>query len=233
MDKDRLKELVCPASILLTYLDVLDIDDLFYACMRTNLSTEEVLKTKCGTTFMTIHYLLSFINPVAKINNFHSNKAYSVEMQGVSINGNMVHRNNTGHCFILMNDGTNWLMIDSYIGERELSYKIIDPESINNMLSKIRDQFTNNLWLELTGCDTNADDDTTSKMNVLMFEYDYSCSNMNERFVEIIESAKKRLNQELIGIDDSYLSLLSPNLDITYANNYLDSLDSLSHRGNK
>lgn len=231
MDNYGLKEFIYPTTVLLTYLDELDINELFNACKLANLSVEEVLKSKCGTMSNTISYLLKFSNPSEIFSNetsyqkkfssphFNTNKAYSVEIQGTTNNGIFT---NTGHCFILINDGVNWVMMDSYIGEREFSYEIVNLQSINDKIFTLKQKFNNDLWLELTSC--NNEDTLTTKANILMFEYDYSFTNIKEKFLQLLEKAKTRLNNEDIGIDDSYLFLLSSCLDIEDANNYLNSL---------
>lgn len=220
MDGYVLKELATkcfPTTILLTYIDHLDIDELFHACHRSKFSTEKVLKTKCGSTLATISYLLSLSNPIGSIINFNNNKAYTFEIQGVSINGRLT---NTGHCFILIGSGVNWLTLDSYIGERELSCNIVDLESINKIILDLKEEFSDELWLKLTGSHNNDVGEHTSKVKVMIYEYDYSLENINKMFLEVLQKAKTKLNEESEGTDDSYLSLLSTTLNVEDANKY-------------
>lgn len=215
------------ATVLLTYLDEVDIDEVFGACYYTGMTLEKILTTKCGTTMQTISWLLNFSNSGSPyksngVENIHfdKNKAYTFELRGVS---DKKLTTKTSHCFILINNGRDWLLIDSYIGEREFSCKTVDLEKTIGILCELGSKFSHDLWSKFTSSVYSEDD--TTKMETLVHEYDYSLSKIKQRFLELVDRAKTRLNKESIGIDDSYLSLLSPSLSVEDANSYLSSFD--------
>ena len=215
-----------PTSVLLTYLGEVDIDEVFGACFCTGLSVDEVLTTKCGTIMQTISWLLDFSNSRHCLEDlkdlcFDPNKAYTFELQGYSNTGTLT---NTGHCFVLINNGTNWLIMDSYIGERKFSSKIVDLTSILDTLCQLKHKFNHVLWSGFTS--SNDIGDFTTHVGVLVFEYDYSPLKIKDKFFQLVERAKTRLNNKDIGVDDSYLSLLSHSLSRKDANSYLSSFSN-------
>lgn len=214
-----LKLLLHPTVKLLLYIDELDIDEVFDACIKTSLSLDKVIESKCGTTQTAISYLLSFSNPIKEPQDIVINKAYHIQLQGISDNGNFT---DTGHAFILLNNSNNWFMIDSYIGHRRLTCKIITLQTILNLLSELKQTFNEDLWFLLTECENN--DNNTTKLLSLIYQYDYSDTDINENFIQIVQRAKERLKNEDIGISDDHLCLLSPNLNKQEADEYLNSL---------
>ena len=217
---DKLKKLLPDTIRLLLYIDYLDIDEFYEVCERTALPVEQIIESKCGNISGSIGYLLNFTNTKEEPEQFSSNKAYSFELYGVN-----EELTNTGHAFILINDGNEWLMLDSYIGYRRFRCERVELNHVLSIVKMLRTKFRNDLWTELTGVDEN--DDETDKIDVMVFEYDYSMKTINKKFKELIKRAEDRLNNSDIGLSDEYLSIIAEDLDSETANNYLDSLYKL------
>jgi len=222
MNCSQLELLLYSTVRLLLYLDKLDIDDFYSVCVRTSLSTKEVIETKCGSMQGAISFLLSFSNPVEKPLHFLPNKAYYFELRGKSIADTPT---DIDHVFTLINDGHDWLIIDSYINCRGFTCRIVTLDSILSILSRLERKFNSESWLQLTEC--REKDTITEKIDIAVYQYDYSISTMDSQFIKLIDSAKHRLEHEKIGLSDEYLFLISSNLDPKVADNYLNSLFNL------
>lgn len=187
--------------------------------MLTRLPSERVVATKCGDISGAVAYLLNFINPL-ETRTFRPFKGYQIELQGRNDAGKFT---NLSHGFILLNDGLNWILIDSYIGCREFTCRFVDVNTIQRIIERLEQSFDREIWLQLTGCPEQS----ASRLMVLIYEYDYDLTGMKERFHSLVKRAQHRLDQEEIGMSDEYLELLDPDLNDEAADRYLDSLTRL------
>lgn len=204
---------------LLLYTGYLDIDDHFYAYRVTKFDDDRVFATKCGNTSGAVAYLLNFTNTI-ETTFFRSNKAYQVTFQGVDNNDKYT---TLGHEFVLLNNDSKWILIDSYIGYRELTCKFVDIDKITTIIKSLEEKFDNDLWVQLTGCSENTDD----KMLLTIYEYDYHIDIIEENFKLLVKKAKYRLNNEEVGLSDDILFVLDVNLDQEEANKYLISCENI------
>lgn len=229
MSCSQLELLLYPTIRLLLYLEQLDVDEFYHVCSRASLSAERAIETKCGNMQAGVSYLLNFSNPIKRPPQFLPNKAYYFEVHGlarVEIQGVTDYDiTNTSHGFVLINNGEKWLMLDSYIGCRGFTCRPVILDGILNTLALLREKFNNELWIALTGCsDNNAN---TDKVDVLMYQYDYSTFDLKSRFANLIELARNRLNNEEVGLSDEYLVLLAADRQQETAHSYLNSLYKL------
>lgn len=212
----RLQSLVVPTVKLLLYTGHLDIDDYLQACLLTRLPEERVVATRCGDISGAVAYLLDPTKPI-ETREFRPGRAYQIELQGVDSAGRFT---SLSHAFILLNDGINWILIDSYIGCREFTCRFVFLDRVVSLIQKLEESFDSSIWLELTGCPEQR----SGRLQVLIHEFNYQTTGIEERFKSLVGRAKDRLDRGEIGLSDEYLLLLDPNLDVEAAGEYLDSL---------
>jgi len=191
---ELLKNIIFNTSLLLTYVDVIDIDDICHASVVSKLSLERVFETKCSLTMSSISYLLNFSNGIIVDNfNFNKNKAYTIEMQEYSNNV----ATNLGHCFVLINFDDKWFKLDSYFNEKIFSYSQID------ILSLI-----NKKWIDMIEYDTIGWNNATVRWLICEYDYCTEKSSIDLMYKSLINRAKNRFDNEDIGKDDLYMELL-------------------------
>jgi hypothetical protein len=220
-----LSKFVLPTSKLLTYLDPTGVE----ICLKSGYSAETLVETGCGSTNGSVEFLLDFTVPVeiSTINNdtFNIFKAYEFELIG--INQKRV-TTTTGHFFLLIYS-EGWIMVDSYIGCRSFSCKYINLPEFMADLGSLNNRFSNELWMKITGC-TDHDQNTFAIVPIItQYNRNINGDNIKSKFRTLVWKvnseldlrSKRNLNS------DSYLSLLTPDLNIQTAHEYLKSLISM------
>jgi hypothetical protein len=148
------------------------------AAHYTNLSIEEVVKTKCRLIADTLAYLLSYQpydSPEEKV-------GWWIRLRGVN---KFEQSTSVGHALLVVEggDGKTYL-IDSYIGCRSITCREIDMLEFLAQLKSLQKQYDPRIWLEVTGCEEREIPD---HVHIIMqkYSYDDSPESIVTRYLEL------------------------------------------------
>ena len=258
----RLEKLIEPTIRLLLFNGELDVEEYWQACQLYS----NTLTTKCGHMDVALYYLLDFqpascnrpsyskvdsnyrdenINSSSLSSSpddeiFEDNKAYIYTLEGVtpaiegSLREQLDNLSKIGHILTLLFDVGHWRIFDAYINCREFSEVEIELETFIEQLKILSNSSNTEVWYQLTGC--REHDPRTLKFNIERQCFYWTSSHIEQRFANLIETARDRLNDKTV-YDPMYYNTLLPDIntdDFTVAEleslaiDYLDAVLSRS-----
>ncbi|XWV25804.1 putative orfan [Tupanvirus soda lake] len=184
LDFDFLKENIVNANKMVLFVGISSIAEVYNCVFKENLSVDFVIKTKCGLQVDCIEYLMGLSNQKIVFDNYYfennylfdnfkKENAYILCMQGINknkFNTQRYYTTNIDHQFLLIHDNNNWYIIDSYIGHRELTKKIINVNELSEFIQKQRIIFDQTKWNEMF--DVSIKSDNTSNIYCVINRYE-------------------------------------------------------------
>jgi hypothetical protein len=182
--------------------------------------------TNCGYTSESFKYLISaHNNKVCDRINAINGKIYCVQMKCISQYDKLY--THPDHVFNLINNGDNWILMDSYIDKNVIRYTIVDISDLNQRLDILTNKFDMRIWNELTG--GTISDLYDGKVEIRVMESSYDISQISNRFLELIHTAQRSVESSSF----SSLCLLNSMADRTKSDLYLESLNELVEKTSK
>lgn len=203
-----LDKLIRPTIKLLLFSGMEKYMDLIDTCIRTNLSREQVLETKCAFTTAALTYLLDLDDPEEmKEMKFSPTYLYRIYLIGKSEEG---YSTSISHTFYLIYFG-RWIILESYIGLYGFRYHMVDINQLISIMSKLENLWSPQLWEDITGI--REDNKITHHVHILIkrYESDINLRNIALRYLTLISKAEDMLIN--LDPDDELLSLFSDNND--------------------
>jgi hypothetical protein len=199
---------------LLLYINYVDTT-IFYLCqIKTKLSLNVLLETKCSNVVNIMGYLLSF-DDMVEVNNIElrNDYAYIMELLGYDENGKST---NISHAFIIVDD----YVVESYINNKSVDInKIGDVELLNNTIKSLGVKYNKDTWKVLTNY--IEPDDNTKIIKSMTMRYKYDTQKIINKINELIDISIHKLTKTDENIGMKYLIFLSENLEYNEALSYL------------
>ncbi|XWV24574.1 putative ORFan [Tupanvirus deep ocean] len=216
LDFDFLKENIVNANKMVLFVGISNIAELYNCVFKENLSVESAIKTKCGLHVDCIEYLMGLSNQKNVFDNYYYENnyvfdnfkkeyVYVVCIQGINnskFNIQCPYTTSIDHQFLLIHYDNNWHLIDSYIGQRGLTKKIIDINKLSEFIQKQRISFDQSQWNEMFNVDIKSD--LTSNV--------YCIINRCQSTKDIKKSYEKLCQSYNFCLESSDHTILDPNL---------------------
>jgi hypothetical protein len=226
---EKIKQYHVATIRMLLYLDVLDIDNIFTINEIFELSYENIIETKCNFVFESVGYLLNFFDRKFIFDNYDIGKQnkkiifdpkylYVVTMQGMTTINILT---DIGHEFILVYVNGKWYIVDSYFGIRNIEYREINIKNFSDMIETCHITFDLENWNNLFKCNETKGRTECFHCVIKIFGWE---NDLENNFKKLVFKSKNRLENENVGVSDDHLFLLDGELDVNFADNFLDSL---------
>jgi len=178
--------------------------------IHTSLTKKEIIKTRCCFVYFYLRHFLSFHSEDLIFNNyytcdfpiinFHSLYAYEIDFIGLksmhlfkkdykianklkTIESNINHK-----CILIYID--KWYLIDSYIGNRELTIRPIKILDLIKFIMNIRIVFNSNNWNNYF--DTHVESKKTKCIYTKIYKHKWNTTFVNEK-IQYIKNLYKLL----------------------------------------
>lgn len=175
--------------------DISSWDKVVDAHKSSDLTLDQVVRTKCRLTADTLSYLMSFQpSDMTNMTSEH-NDALWIRLRGLDKNDQSTH---VSHALVILETPDGHLLADSYIGCREITCRIIDPDEFLSDILEMQEKYRPETWKELTGCsDDNSDGPPID--HVLVVKNDYSYLGNPESITERLNELNQGYNNTSYG----------------------------------
>jgi len=237
---DRIKNLNEQIVRLMLYNDLLLMKDLSHTKKITRLPKSVIYKTKCCFTTSMMMYLLSFVEEKMVYNGywpyefempeFNPSCAYVLDLVGLSEfiteGSEEIHNTFTsfGHIFTIINNGGKWYIVDSFIGQKEMTKQEIDICHLKIFIENMRADFNNDEWNKMFSVEGICN--KTVSVYAKIHEYKWS-NTVNERLQELAFMSKNKFVHTMDGVQDKYLGFLDKSKNLYKAKLYLNRMIEL------